>query len=376
MPLDRLLRDALPESVHPPPSGFEEIGHVLHLNLKEHHLPYKYEIGKIILEKFGEKNNGKIRTVVNKIGEVGGMFRTYDFEVIASSSYSLDNHNGDDDQFFVTLLEDGISMQFDIRKVYWCSRLGGERKRLIEAEFKKDQIIADAFCGAGALIVNAAKSLNCTILANDLNPDAVKYALANAENNGIPQDKFQVQCGDARDFIRHLGINTSSDKSCRSLPNHVILNFPLDSCSFLDQLRWWPSESANAGERKTSIHVYTFARADNDRSSIEVAIDMVADNLLPEGGYSKQTFFRRKQLDELGCNIRAHEVRDVAPGKVVICVSFDVTTMLLKHMQGEFLDMSTLSQTNDNVVVSYRRLNDKYARMKRGGLKSSSERHK
>lgn len=352
LPLETLLTDALPEDAHPPPSGFEEIGHVLHLNLRKQHLPYKYDIGRIVLNKFGESNNRKIRSVVNKVGEVGGPFRTYEFEVIASSTISTNNNNDDDDDFFVTLLEDGLTMQFDMRKVYWCSRLGGERKRLIDVEFQHEQVIADAFCGVGALIVNAAKNLNCSIIANDLNPDAVKYAKGNAERNMIPSEKFHVQCGDARDFIRYLGTNSSKDKS--SIPHHLVLNFPLDSCSFLDQLRWWPSEYAD-GERTTSVHVYTFARADNERSTTDVAIDMVADNLLPEGGYSEQTFFRKKQLDHLGCNVRAHEVRDVAPGKVVICVSFDVTTTLLKHMQGEFL-MPRLS---------YRRFKSKRARMKR-----------
>lgn len=70
------------------------------------------------------------------------------------------------------------------------------------------------------------------------------------------------------------------------------------------------------------VHVYTFARPDSktDRPQEAVAIDMVADNLLPEGGYSEKTINRRNELDELGCMVRVHEVCDVALGKAVVCV--------------------------------------------------------
>uniref|UniRef100_A0A7S2JXL7 SAM-dependent methyltransferase TRM5/TYW2-type domain-containing protein n=1 Tax=Leptocylindrus danicus TaxID=163516 RepID=A0A7S2JXL7_9STRA len=183
---------------------------------------------------------------------------------------------------------------------------------MFEQEFIEGQVIADAFCGVGAIIVTAAKKLGCNVIANDLNPDAVKYAEANAERNLIPNEKFHVECGDARDFIRSLGTKG------KTLPDHLILNYPLDSCSFLDQLRWWPSN----GNVETMVHVYTFARpgSKTDRSQEAVAIDMVADNLLPEGGYSEKTINRRNELDELGCMVRVHEVCDVALGKAVVCV--------------------------------------------------------
>eukprot|EP00814_Leptocylindrus_danicus_P017811 CAMPEP_0116017518 /NCGR_PEP_ID=MMETSP0321-20121206/8093_1 /TAXON_ID=163516 /ORGANISM="Leptocylindrus danicus var. danicus, Strain B650" /LENGTH=159 /DNA_ID=CAMNT_0003487721 /DNA_START=90 /DNA_END=569 /DNA_ORIENTATION=+ len=147
-----------------------------------------------MLKKFGLDNGGRIRSVVNKVGQVGGPFRTFEFEVIA----------GNDDDFNIELMEDGTQLNFDMRYVYWCSRLAGERKRMLEQEFIEGQVIADAFCGVGAIIVTAAKKLGCNVIANDLNPDAVKYAEANAERNLIPNEKFHVECRDARDFIRSL----------------------------------------------------------------------------------------------------------------------------------------------------------------------------
>ena len=69
---------------------------------------------------------------------------------------------------------------------------------------------------------------------------------------------------------------------------------------------------------------------------MDVAIDMVADGLLPEGGYVEPTKFRGGYLDELGCDVRAREIRDASPGKSVICVSFSVTRLLLRRMQGDY----------------------------------------
>jgi tRNA (guanine37-N1)-methyltransferase len=336
-----ILSKVLPAEVLPPPTGFEQIGHVIHLNLKDNHLPYKRLIGSVILDRLGPK----IETVVNKVGEVSGPYRTYDMELLAGKPDTV-----------VKLVEDGVSLEFDLKKVYWCTRLSGERSRLLE-EFNSGETIADAFCGVGSLCVLAASKLGCTIYANDLNPDAVKYCRDNAKRNlkRFPvEDRpmFHVECGDAFDFIQGLG-------NLPTLPHHVVMNFPLDSPSFLGALRWWPS-SASKRKKQTvipTVHLYTFARGDdpnddddnnnnsNDssgmppRNATEVAVDLVAEGLIPEGGAIQSTRYRRAMLDKMGCNVRTREVRDVAPGKVVICVSFQVTDTLLSIMQGEFLDI-------------------------------------
>lgn len=158
--------------------------------------------------------------------------------------------------------------------------------------------------------------------------DAVEYCIESAKKNGIDVSpgNFDVQCGDAREFIMNIGI----------LPHHLLLNFPLDSPTFLNALRWWPS--GEVMDPPPRIHVYTFARGDDERTEAEVAIDMVADGLLPEGGYSLTSKFRGDYLNELGCNVEAREIRDAAPGKLVICVSFSASRTLLRRMQGDFFD--------------------------------------
>lgn len=339
-----ILEKLLPTHVHPPPTGFEQIGHVIHLNLKAHHEPYKKLIGSIILDRLSPK----IQTVVNKIGEVSGPYRVYDMDVLAGNPDTT-----------VRLNEDGVSLEFDLRKVYWCTRLSGERKRLLE-ELRPGDVVADAFCGAGAFVVQAATKLGCTVYANDLNPDAVRFCRENAKRNlkrfhvhggGARNNtasegdvafkpRVEVTCGDAFDFIQNLG-------AMESLPHHVVMNFPLHSTGFLGALRWWPVQVKTNGIVPV-VHLYTFARGDNNdevyedgmapRDATEVAVDLVAEGLVPEGGAIKPTRYRRSLLNKLGCDVKAREVRDVAPGKVVICVSFKVTNTLLRIMQGDFID--------------------------------------
>jgi tRNA (guanine37-N1)-methyltransferase len=341
--ISRILSKLLPSGAQPPPTGFEQIGHVIHLNLKEKHMPYKKLIGSVLLDRLSPK----IQSVVNKVGEVSGPYRTYDMELLAGKPETK-----------VEVVEDGISLNFDLRKVYWCTRLSGERSRVLSEEFKEGQIIADAFCGVGALCVLAATKLGCTIYANDLNPDAVKYFKESIKKNkkrinswkkmekdskgSSHSPSMNVQCGDAFDFIQNLS-------SLSVLPHHVVMNYPLDSASFLGAFRWWPASDEQMTNNPTTVHLYTFARGDdpvsevgngksNPRSAADVAIDLVADGLIPEGGAIERCRFRKAYLDKLGCEVKAYEVRDVAPGKVVICVSFKITPLLLSVMQGDYID--------------------------------------
>ena len=69
----------------------------------------------------------------------------------------------------------------------------------------------------------------------------------------------------------------------------------------------------------------------------EVAINIVADNLIPKGGAIEEIQGREKSLDTLGCNLHAREVRDVAPGKSVIYVSFQVMENLIRSMQSDYV---------------------------------------
>lgn len=162
------LEKLLPKDVMIP-TGFESVGHVAHMNLSEEHMPYKYQIGQIFIDK-----NPSIRTVLTKIGFIENVYRTFNYELIA----------GDDD-LEATQVEDSVKFTVDVSKVYWCSRLGMERTRVINEFFKPGDILCDMFCGIGPLSVRAAKVKDIKVLANDLNPDCYHYLRKNIAQNKV-----------------------------------------------------------------------------------------------------------------------------------------------------------------------------------------------
>ena len=107
-----ILSKILPPEAHPPPTAFETVGHVAHLNLRNEHIPYAKMIGEVFLESLPT-----IETVIHKVGQVEGPYRTYDYEVLAGRNDTT-----------VNLIEHGVKINFDLSKVYWCSRLAQERQ--------------------------------------------------------------------------------------------------------------------------------------------------------------------------------------------------------------------------------------------------------
>ncbi len=389
-----ILKRLLPESALPPPSAYEQIGHVAHFNLKQVHLPFKHLIGSALLES----NSGdSIQTVVNKVGQVDGKFRTYECEILANN-HKTENGNNEDPSSLLetTVVEDGISIELNVAECYWCTRLSGERKELIKDIIKgrkrpkanevaiKPLVVADVFCGAGAVCMLLAKKIkdqdkawqpdekqpqpktqqehpSLTILANDWNPKAIEYMKRSIATNGMEQDnsyhKFDLSCRDSYDFLSELGEekqtskanpyikkkqkSTADDTKPSLMPDHVLMNFPLEAPQFLGAIRWWSWKRLRDEAKNPRFHVYTFARASSPRANDEeeMAINLVANELLPVQDFDDnvKNAHRRTELDEeFETKFSTRLVRDVAPGKVVVCVSFSVTAKLIRYMQGDF----------------------------------------
>ena len=341
--LERLLQSS---DETPAPTAYEQIGHIAHFNLKAHHVPYGKLIGQVLIDC-----NPTIETVVNKIAPVSGPYRTYELEFLAGREETQ-----------TTVVEHGVSMDLDVSNCYWCTRLSGERQALLKEEIKRNQIVADVFCGVGALCLLSNRDKDCTIWANDWNPDAIQFFEGNIAKNNLESQKFHLSCGDTYDYMIQLGMESPSSSSAKKkdkgaskddrLPDHIVMNFPLEAPNFLGALRWWPSQKVqlhyNEFKSYPRVHVYTFSRADGSRSEEDVAIDMIADKLVPlMGGYEDEEEDDQKSMsgsyrlqemeEEYNTNITTRQVRDVAPGKVVVCVSFSVTPKLLRSMQGDFV---------------------------------------
>jgi 23S rRNA (uracil1939-C5)-methyltransferase len=72
------------------------------------------------------------------------------------------------------------------------------------AELTPNSTLLDAYCGVGT--IGLAASPHCGFVTGvELNPDAVKDAIANAKENGVKNARFV--CGDAGEFMEELARN-------------------------------------------------------------------------------------------------------------------------------------------------------------------------
>lgn len=350
------------------PSSFEIAGHIAHVNLRDESLPYKFLIGKAILDK----NRPKIKLVVNKIGNIENEFRTFPMEILAGDALDLEtveklcaNESQEEVQLKigpqhqkimqVVVKEHGCKFQLDFARVYFNSRLQGEHDRLVKhivkdakangcsTQASKECIVADAMAGVGPFAVPLTSATaphyhktKIICHANDLNPVSYDYLQSNARLNKSFSDRLFMYNSDAREFIHKM--NEEKVKA-----DHFIMNLPQLAPEFLDAFRGWnfsenatgDSGSTDTTAKRPLIHVHCFgekARGAEDRVRVEKQV-------------------RERCEKALGCvdclsseenELQIHVVRDVGPRKNMFCVSFrlpvevaDVEKLVLPNSNGK-----------------------------------------
>ncbi|XP_025159471.1 FAD synthase isoform X3 [Harpegnathos saltator] len=165
-----ILKAILPEDIQPP-AAYSLVGHIMQLNLRDIHLPYKTIIGQVFLDK-----TPNVQTVVNKVNAIDTTFRYFTMEILAGEKNTV-----------TTTKEHGCTYQFDFARVYWNPRLSNEHTRLI-ACMKKDDVLYDVFAGVGPFAVPAARK-GVKVLANDLNPESYKWLQINVTANKAKMDQ-------------------------------------------------------------------------------------------------------------------------------------------------------------------------------------------
>ncbi|OEU19275.1 Met_10-domain-containing protein, partial [Fragilariopsis cylindrus CCMP1102] len=292
-----LTRLLVPEGIQEIPSAFEAVGHLAHVNLRKELLPYKYLVGKVLLEK----NAPRIQTVVNKLGSIDTKYRTFGMEIIArngngNGNSNNDNDNDDDDNNWsdVVVKEEGCEYRLDFRKVYWNSRLGGEHRRLVQL-IQQDTVNR---MKKEPPQVSVSSSV-IVVYANDLNPSSYEYLVINAKRNKCDY----INCNDDLGFLSSI-----TDREIR--PDHYIMNLPATALEFLDAFRGYPTTSSLLPQQQPQpqIHVHCFAPKDIQESRTEI--------------WNRMETALGCSLDEKLDNVTIYPVRDVAPNKNMYCVSF------------------------------------------------------
>lgn len=329
------------------PSGFSQVGHVAHLNLREDYLQYKHLIAEILMDK-----NPNVRTVINKTDDVGheNEFRTFQYEVLAGP-----------DDMNVTVSEAHCTFSFDYSKVYWNTRLQTEHSRLVSL-FQEGEAVCDVMAGIGPFAVPAGKK-NVFVWANDLNPDS--YAsLQDAISRNKVGDFVKGFNIDGRDFIRSATPQLldsgrvveikkkASRKDSNAKPQvlktlrqpktfqHFVLNLPASALTFLSTfIGLYPPglrSKLPEGAKMPLIHVYCFGIKDELSSAAEAVTEPegAAYDICREISRQLQYEMRPGSVDIEG-GVEVFDVRDVAPKKRMFCASFRLPEEVAFRVQPE-----------------------------------------
>ena len=296
------------------PNGFEIVGKIAHMNLRDQYLKYKYFIGQLILDK-----NPSLSTVINKVGKIDNVYRTYDMEILAGEeNYNVEHKEGN------------VRFQFDLRKTYWCSRLQNERDRVLKL-LKKNEVLCDAFCGVGPLALRACKQ-GVKVYANDLNPDAYTYLNNNIRINKLNKDNIKTYNMDAREFIKGLvnmsknNVDEDEENGDKIFPkdlhiNHFYMNLPKDAIEFMDIFVGLFKGCKNDTYNKDNlpiIHVYGFAKIDNNPH------ELLKKRIAKAFKIEYDLFKKECEKDIL--NIQ--NVRDISNKKVVYCIDMKIPEII------------------------------------------------
>lgn len=209
--------------------------------------------------------------------------------------------------------ENSVLYEFDFSRVYWNPRLGTEHERVVSLLCRGD-VVFDVFAGVGPFSVLAARR-GCSVFANDLNPESYKWLQHNAKLNKV-ESKITTFNLDGREFIQgplreHLPLLIESPGSSSAI--HVIMNLPALALDFLDAFRGLLRDKKQRGPEGgvlPRIHVYGFSKEDKpDRDILERVEHRLGTSLKGR------------------CEV--HMVRNVAPNKEMMCVSFNIPRYVL-----------------------------------------------
>lgn len=299
--IKRLIKSVLPESLEF--SGYSQIGHIAHFNLREELLPYKYIIAQMVLDKIGW-----CKTVVNKLDTITTEFRFFKMELLAG-----------EENYITVVVEDKLKYKMDFSKVFWNSRLSNEHKRIVN-KLDKNSVVYDGFAGVGPFVLPAIKKGVKKVFGNDLNPESVKWMKENVEINKLANKNIQIFNMDAKDFFKTIVKNDLlSYKNSIDKPSncHIIMNLPAIAVTFLPHLKGLlKAEKEEDYNFDIIVHVHLFVKSTVDvpfKWFSEEASRIVRSNIdIPDLEF-----------------LELYNVRNVAARKEMFCASFKLPSIFL-----------------------------------------------
>ncbi|MGQ9583343.1 MAG: class I SAM-dependent methyltransferase [Thermoplasmatota archaeon] len=186
------------------PRSFDVIGRVILIKIPEELTPFERDIGRALLA-----TRPSCVSVARDRGVRGGE-RVRDLRVIAG-----------DENLETVHTEHGLKLAVDPSRVYFSPRLATERLRVSNMVSRGERVL-DLFAGVGPFSILIAKcSQPSSVVAVDINPDAIELLRRNIRLNrayGV-----EAVLGDAREMPGRI---PPADR--------VIMNLPLGAIDYLD----------------------------------------------------------------------------------------------------------------------------------------------
>ncbi|XP_076257055.1 tRNA (guanine(37)-N(1))-methyltransferase isoform X1 [Rhynchophorus ferrugineus] len=253
---EKILRAILPHHKEGL-SSFTKVGHIVHVNIREHLLPYKDIIGEVLYDKVAG-----CKSVVNKTNIIDNTYRNFQMEVLKGENKML-----------TMVKENNCRFEFDFSTVYWNSRLATEHERIVQG-LKSNNVLFDIFAGVGPFSLPAAKK-GCKVFANDLNPESFKWLAHNKKINKVPDNNLTCYNIDGREFI----LTVLKDNLLKFSNENVFItmNLPAMAVEFLDAyIGLFKNFVIPESFEYVTAFVYCFAKGDNAE---EIARKLILDNL-------------------------------------------------------------------------------------------------
>lgn len=208
--------------------------------------------------------------------------------------------------------ENGCAYEFDFSRVYWNPRLSTEHERVV-AMLRPGDAVLDVFAGVGPFAVPAARR-GCSVLANDLNPESYRWLLHNCKLNKADR-KVRAFNMDGRAFIRGPLRGELPTLMRGTGRVHVVMNLPALALDFLDAFRGLLAQDQDQGLAENegslpTVHCYGFSKQDDPQKDVTERASASLGTPL-----------------EGRCSV--HLVRNVAPNKEMMCVSFPLPKEVL-----------------------------------------------
>jgi tRNA (guanine37-N1)-methyltransferase len=184
-------------------------------------------------------------TVLNRASKIQGEQRVREWDVVAGEGTETVHR------------EYGHAFAVDLAEVFFSPRLATERHRVVE-QVGPDERVFDMFAGVGPFAVPAA-SRGATVVAVDLNEDAIEYLHDNAARNGVATAVTAIH-GDVREVATDY----------RDWADRLVMNLPHSADEFLDTAVAVASDEA-------VVHYYDIQHEDDPFGPGEAAIRAAAE---------------------------------------------------------------------------------------------------